>query len=416
MLFEITYLSSIIIIGIIFIVIINKNDFKKISTIFVSYLLLNVIAAYFYYFVLQIYTGFIYYQRIPIEEVFLYNLLFIIFLIIGYLIKRFKNNLNLSIKYAINIERIKSIILKSNLISILFFVVGSISINFNYGIFDVNDRGNIFLIGGGAFFGRIFLISNYLSIILSFYLLFYERIFSKKLILILFINILFNLLLGSKALLLLPLSIAILFLFIKNRLSKLKLSLFIAISFFVFISINVTRFQIDKSVLSLEVIQEQFGGLGSNIVNFGTELTFLGARYDYFYGEKMFFRPLLSLLPDPLWSFIGINSRELKILYDYRYSDAIGSDSGRRQGIVGDLYINFGIYGIIIGGFIIGLILRIIEFRLIKTDNINFLLYLSVGITFIFSINIDLGVGFFTRIINYALIPFIIMNYKKKIN
>ena len=92
---------------------------------------------------------------------------------------------------------------------------------------------------------------------------------------------------------------------------------------------------------------------------------------------------IVPLLPGKIWSMVGVDKASLYERSSAQVmSELMKVDVGIRIGIVGELYMNFGVAGVLVGMFLFGLLLAVIDSRLrtatVTTSIAPFLALVSV--------------------------------------
>lgn len=396
-------------------ILISKINIYNIFFYFIVYLGVNIIGGYILFNYMEYYNKFVFYKSTILDKVLLYNLFFIIILSISYFINNNSNKIESIRKRRFftkdKVHKIKKLIFFCFVLSTFIFVIVSFWGDFKYGLFDDYNRGRLF-IRGGNILHRSFIISNYLTIILSGILLGRNIPTHKKpwYIFLIIICTLQQLLTGSRANTIFPILFIMFWYIIYYRKIRIKSIIIISIVLIIYSyvpEIRYKRLSTNKRETLLSI--EDLGKFGSNILNTANLIDIVPSQYPYWLGRKMIIRPILSIFPNTFWNFIQIDSEQIKNKIDMRYSYLIGVDYGVRLGIIGDLYDNFGVLGILIGAYFLGLYFVRLNKILIYGDDLKKIIGIAIGITIILSINIDFSNGFIYRLINYALIPSIIL-------
>ena len=176
------------------------------------------------------------------------------------------------------------------------------------------------------------------------------------------------------------------------------------------------------------ILIKEIGWSKGIFLSFGGEFTAL-ARIIYKYPEGKIFEPntllksaILPLFPRQIWAMIGFDK-----MAEYRLSGLTISSllydeaghSGIRVGMIGELFLEFGLLGIILGMFIFGCVLGILDRLLKRSHALDIRILFS---SFILSIMFYLIVGQFDGAFSnlyynlYILIIFSLLCRKKLFN
>lgn len=412
---DIILIQTIEIVIIIFIVF-SRITIRSTFIYFLIYFGIVVASSYVLFYVLQAYTNYAFYKATSITSMLYYYLFFLLIIIVTY----YSNNKRIKYKKSKNLENFKFGNLNNTFlrkhgfytffISLFVFLIFSHISGYKYGLLDEEDRGAIFAAGGGLV-ARLFTVANFLSVL--FFGLLLLRKFNFLYLILILISIFETLLTGSRANAIFPFLLVVFIGIVNNqiRFNFYKIFVFLlSILLLILIMHNVPKLREGYGMEDIEFVEsfEDISILGTSIVNSSNLMQDVPSVYDYWYGKKMFVRPILSLFPNFFWNIFSVDARKIKYNIDYRYSNSIGVKYSVRQGLIGDLYDNFGSFGIFFGAFIVGLIFSFIDSKGIKETSFKSLLYYSLAFILILSINIDAGNGFFTRVVNYSLIPYYI--------
>lgn len=179
----------------------------------------------------------------------------------------------------------------------------------------------------------------------------------------------------------------------KKRISWIKILflflIFSSVMMFVAIARVSTGLGIDEKYNLMQVRSLENNSIfipsleyASSLKTFNASLAYVPKEHDYLYGNFQF-RSVLATIP--FSSRIRnefLNSEKKYSSSAFFVTHMIQGDNylwGEGTSILADLYLDFGIIGIIIGMFLLGLFFRIIEYRVLSNNRLN-IFYLGAGI------------------------------------
>jgi len=385
----------------------NNLDLFEISFIFVcGYLFIYFLGTIAMYIFLKETFQIDNTSKIIINKMIILYIIGIIFYYFGY---HFKINFKIIrfIKYIIKIPYIFN---ESKLfyISILFYLIG-----LNVFLFSIFKFGFSYFLEYSYIRSIIFQNSNYLFFLIQFsipsFLIIFSIYLKKKYILflpilLLIILIFINFLLGGRfrTVSILIMLISIYYYLQRKSIFKKIIFLFISI-FLIFISISIIRYFNSIYLIKNNIKDIVLSNLDYPFYFYKIIIN-IPFNISYQYG-KTFVTFLFYPLPRALFPQKPLSAGSFITQYLFPYLKY----SSVPPTILGELYLNFSYFGIMIGMFIIGILHKIIyEYFNLNKEKLSYIIFYSIIIPFVFWCNF-LDFTLTLVYLFYLLIPFLLI-------